>query len=292
MHHLLIIGCGDIGQRVARLWNESGTDIFGMVRNPAQEPLLNNLCIRPVAADLDRPATLKDLPVKAALIYYFAPPPDNGDDDPRMRAFVQLLGDQNLPHKIVYISTTGVYGHCDGGWVTEQSLLNPQTTRGKRRLAAERILMEWHKRTAIPVVILRVAGIYGPGRLPIERLQSGQPVLDEKEAPYSNRIHADDLARVCLYAAQLTESGYRVYNVSDGHPTTMTDYFNRVAKIAGLKPPRIIPLTQAAQEFSPMMMSFLNESKRVDNHKMLAELGITLLYPDLETGLEHCMSGQ
>lgn len=291
MQKILIIGCGDIGKRVARPWIDQGINVFGVIRNIRQADHLRELHINPIIGDLDDSATLTDLPVQDALIYYFAPPPDDGDDDPRMRNFIDSLKDQQ-PAKIIYISTTGVYGDCRGAWITENSPVNPQTSRGKRRLAAEAMLLEWHDRSNRPIVILRVAGIYGPGRLPVERIKSDQAVLREQEAPYSNRIHSDDLARVCLKAGGHSTSGYHVYNVSDGHPTTMTDYFNRVAANAGLEPPRTISMEEAAHEYSPMMLSFLNESKRVDNRKMLEELGVKLLYPDLETGLKHCRADQ
>jgi len=292
MQQILIIGCGDIGKRVARLWIETGGNIFALIRKIEQANQLRDMHIDPVIGDLDYPDTLAKLPVKDTLIYYFAPPPDNGYDDPRLVNFINHLKNNDPPSKLVYISTTGVYGDYHGEWVTERSPVNPKNPRSKRRLAAEKILKTWQEHTAIPVVILRVAGIYGPGRLPIERINSGQPVLNEKVAPYSNRIHSDDLARICVAAARHILDGYHIYNVSDGHPTTMTDYFNHVAMHAGLKPPRILTMEEAAHEFSPMMLSFLKESKRVDNRKILQELGITLLYPDLETGLKHCQTDQ
>lgn len=290
MQDILIIGYGDIGKRVACLSMEHGGDVSALIRNTQRAGELQDIHIHPLTGDLDNPETLTKLRVKRALVYYFAPPPSDGSDDPRMTNFIDCLTEDNLPSKIVYISTTGVYGDCHGEWVTEQTPVNPQTQRGRRRLAAEKLLEKWHERTGIPVVILRVAGIYGPGRLPIERIKSGQPVLNEKDTPFSNRIHSDDLARICLEAAQYATPGYHVYNVSDGHPTTMTDYFNHVAKHAGLAPPRVVSIDEANGQFSPMMLSFLNESKRVDNRKMLKELGIQLLYPDLETGLKHCQS--
>ena len=289
---ILIAGCGDIGKRVAGLWIEQGHEVSALTRNVHRFEQQCDLRIRSIEGDLDLPDSHISLPSRDAWIFYFLPPPDNGEDDTRMRAFISHLDHNQPPEKIIYISTTGVYGDCHGEWVTEQSPVNPQSQRSKRRLAAEKILTEWHTRTLIPVIILRVAGIYGPGRLPIARIKSGQAVLDEKEAPFSNRIHSDDLARICVTAARQVVNGYHIYNVSDGNPTTMTDYFNRVAKIAGLQPPRTVTLDQAAQEFSPMMLSFLNESKRVDNRKMLQELGVELLYPDLETGLQQCLSGQ
>jgi len=288
MRHILITGCGDIGKRVARLWGEHGKNVYALIRDPHQTRHLRDMRINPVMGDLDNPDTLVNLPVQDALIYYFAPPAAAGDDDPRMHNFINCLTDHNHPAKIIYISTTGVYGDCHGAWVTEDSPVNPQTPRSIRRLAAERLLKEWHDATAIPVVILRVAGIYGPGRLPIERIKSGQPVLHEKEAPYSNRIHADDLAFICLSTGEHPSAGYRVYNISDGHPTTMTDYFMRVATKAGLPLPRIVSINEARRELDPLMLSFLDESKRVDNRRMLQELGVKLRYPDLATGLDHC----
>jgi len=289
---ILIIGCGDIGKRVARLWLEQGADVSVMTRNAQLFDQQSSTQVKVVEGDLDHHETFATLPSQHACIYYFVPPPDDGDDDPRIQNFLNHLGDDQLPEKIIYISTTGVYGDCNGAWVTEQSTVNPQNQRSKRRLAAEQLLTKWHTTNKIPVVILRVAGIYGPGRLPIRRIKSGQPVLNENEAPFSNRIHSEDLARICVAAAKQIVNGYHIYNVSDGHPTTMTDYFNRVAKNAGLQPPRIISLHEAAAEFSPMMMSFLNESKRIDNRKMLQELGIELRYPDLETGLRKTQMDQ
>ena len=284
---ILIIGCGDIGKRVTRLWQDQGTNVTALTRNAHRFDPHDRIHVTTIEGDLDYPETLASLPSRNACVYYFVPPPDEGDDDPRMRAFINHLRGDQLPEKIIYISTTGVYGDCNGAWVTEQSTVKPHNQRSKRRLAAEKLLTKWHADTGIPVVILRVAGIYGPGRLPITRIKSGQPVLNEQEAPFSNRIHSEDLARICVAAAMHIVNGYHIYNVSDGHPTTMTDYYNRVARSAGLPPPRIVSLNEAATEFSPMMQSFLNESKRIDNRKMLQELGIELLYPDLETGLRN-----
>jgi len=134
-------------------------------------------------------------------------------------------------------------------------------------------------------VILRVPGIYGPGRLPIKRLKSGAPVVDEREGSYSNRIHADDLAQVCFAAAEQAPPN-SLYNVSDGHPTSMTDFFLQVADLLELDPPPLISLDEAQELLSPAMLSFLNESKRLDNGKMLRELGVKLKYPTLKSGLQ------
>jgi nucleoside-diphosphate-sugar epimerase len=141
------------------------------------------------------------------------------------------------------------------------------------------------------VVILRVPGIYGPGRLPRERLTRGLPVLREDESPWSNRVHVDDLARACLAAARRGRPG-GVYNISDGHPSTMTDYFNRVADASGLPRPPQITAAEARTRMSEGMQSYLAESKRLDNRRMREELGVEPQYPDLARGLAACIAAE
>jgi len=185
---------------------------------------------------------------------------------------------------VLYISTSGVYGDCSGAVVTEQTPLDPQTARARRRVDAENLLGEWGKHRNIPVVVLRVTGIYGPGRWPLARLKEGHPVLCEEEAGLTNRIHADDLANICLVAAEKASAG-EFYNVSDGHPTSMTNYFNAVADAFGLPRPPQIPMEEARKVMTPLMLSYIVESRHMDNRKLLEELGVELQYPDLEKGL-------
>jgi nucleoside-diphosphate-sugar epimerase len=132
-----------------------------------------------------------------------------------------------------------------------------------------------------------VAGIYGPGKLPLARLRRGEPTVRESEAPYTNRIHIDDLVRVCLAALARGGDG-EVYNVSDGVPGNMTDYFNQVADWAGLPRPPQIPLAEATDRLSAGMLSYLQESRRLDSGKLRRELGVALRYPDLASGLAAC----
>jgi nucleoside-diphosphate-sugar epimerase len=282
---ILIIGCGDIGRRVARLALAEKATVTGFVRSAESSAELEKLGIRPIVASLDDPATLKELPTKGAILFYLAPPPGGGTTDPRARTFCAAIQPGEEPRKVIYMSTSGVYGDSGGELVTEETPPNPQTTRGKRRLDAETAFREWGQAHGVAVVILRVTGIYGPGRLPVSQLESGQPVLDERLAPLTNRIHADDLARVCLAAAARGEDG-DVFNVSDGHPTTMPHYFNAVADLLGYPRPRQVSLEEAHQVMSPLMLSYMSESRRLDNSKMLAKLGIRLLYPDLAAGLK------
>jgi nucleoside-diphosphate-sugar epimerase len=289
MSDVLIIGCGDIGVRVARLELAQGRAVAGLVRNDAAAVRVRGCGLEPVAGDLDDPDTLAALPVAGALLYYFAPPPGGGPWDTRMRNFCAAVGSEQLPAKVVYISTSGVYGDCGGTWVTEETPVNAQTSRAKRRLDAETVLREWGVRLGVPVVILRVTGIYGPGRLPLARLQEGHPVLRSAESPPTNRIHADDLAAVCLAAAEQADDG-EIFNVSDGQPGTMTQYFNAAADLLGLPRPPQVSMDEARRAMTPMMLSYLTESRRMDNRRMRERLGVVLCYPDLESGLRNVIA--
>jgi nucleoside-diphosphate-sugar epimerase len=281
---VFIVGCGDIGVRVAQLWQTRGVTVSGLARSTANRMRLEAKGITAVPGDLDDVRSLSALPTHNALIYYFAPPPEGGSADPRMEHFLDAIFPDRLPHKIVYLSTSGVYGDHQGGWVNEDTPPNPRTLRAKARLAAETALLDWGRVRDVPVVILRVGGIYGPGRLPIERIKQGQPVVRREEAPYTNRIHADDLGQVCVAAAE-HGAKRRIYNVCDGEYSTMSDYFNAVADRLGLPRPPQISLSEAQRTLSPEMLSYLNESRRMDNRRLREELGVTLLYPTLETGL-------
>ncbi|MEO5574015.1 MAG: SDR family oxidoreductase [Gammaproteobacteria bacterium] len=281
---VLIIGCGDIGQRVAALHRQQGDSVSALARTVAGATHLQAQGIAVLAGDLDDPHTLSALPVSDALVYYFAPPPEAGMVDPRMANFIAALNLEHAPNRLVYLSTSGVYGDCQGAWVTEDTPPRPQTARAKARLAAEQTLTDWSKQQGADIVILRVGGIYGPGRLPVARIKEGLPVVRSEECPYTNRIHADDLARVCLVAAECGKSG-AIYNVCDGEPSTMTDYFNGVADRLGLSRPPAISLAEAQRVLTPGMLSYLNESRRMDNRRMREELDVTLLYPNLQAGL-------
>lgn len=171
--------------------------------------------------------------------------------------------------------------------MTETSQLKPGTDRSKRRLAAEQTLTQWTRQHNVTSVILRVGGIYGPGRLPLQRLRQGMTILRREDAPFSNRIHADDLTMICHAAAHAPEQ-HSIYNVCDNQASSMSDYFIRVAEHAGLPPPTEVDWQQAETELSPVMLSYLHESRRMDNSKMLNELQIELAYPDLESGLSAC----
>ena len=287
--NVLIIGCGDIGVRVARIFQASGGRVAGLARSESGAERLRSFEIEPVMGNLDDADSLVELPIKGNLVFYFAPPRGGGPIDGRMRRFCDAVGDRQPPGKVVYMSTSGVYGDCHGALVTEATPVNPQTSRAQRRVDAETVLLEWGRTRGVPLVILRVTGIYGPGRLPLARLQQGHPVLSETESPPTNRIHADDLAAVCVAAAEKAADG-DIFNVSDGQSGTMTGYFNAIADLLKLPRPQQVSMEEAKQVMNPMMLSYLQESRRMDNRKMIAQLGVVLRYPDLESGLKNVVA--
>jgi len=286
---VLITGCGYIGRRVAGLLQAENHQVSGCVRSKESAAALDRSGIRAVTVDLDRPAAKSGWAHGFDAVFYFAPPPPQGEQDPRMQAFLQALDVEASPRRIVYISTSAVYGDCQGAWISESQAVNPATARGQRRLDAEQRLMAWCDAHDVQWILLRVPGIYGPGKLPLARLRKGTPVLREEDSPYTNRIHADDLAHVCV-AAMKGSHANTVYNISDGHPSNMTDYFFKVADAAGLPRPPTVSRVEAQELLSAGMLSFLKDSRRMSNSKMLAELAVTLRYPDLDAGLRSCFT--
>ncbi len=283
-----IVGCGDIGQRVAHLYqNES---VNGIVSSHESAVKFEKLSIESHVIDLDSDFTLEDHELANVDVYYFAPPPPAGAKDTRLKRFlIRLSKLEQLPRRIVLISTTGVYGDSDGDWIDETTPINPQADRAVRRVSAEQILQRWiektHGENRCEFMILRVPGIYAEDRLPLARLEKGLPIVNADEAGFTNRIHADDLARACKMAMDCETSGH-IINVTDGNPSTMTDYFNHVADYAILPRPPQISLQQAEQELTEGMVSYLKESRRIRNDKMLEILGIKLLYPSLDVSLK------
>jgi nucleoside-diphosphate-sugar epimerase len=284
---IVIVGCGDIGTKVAQKYLAQGHKVSALVRSESSVHRLNLLNIAVYQADLSQPLTMH-LPAIDSQLFYFAPPPSQGVTDSHTLHLLQMLNDsEQLPKRIVYISTTGVYGDCQGRWITEDEPTNPQADRARRRLDGEQQLLAFGKLTGVEIIILRVAGIYGPGKLPLKRLQQGQPVIRQDQSPYTNRIHSADLVKIAMAAMQRGTPG-AIYHACDGHPGTMTGYFKEIARRAGLPAPPEISLQQGNTKLSPGMMSYMRESRRLSNKKTLQELNITLDYPTLEKGLDNC----
>ncbi len=281
---ILIIGCGDVGKRVEAAWQARGARVAALVRDADRAEQLAELDITPVMGDLDDIWSLRRLSLQSSLWYYFAPPPRTGDNDTRMRCLLTALQPRAMPSRCVLISTTGVYGDRGGAWIDETAEPRPGSARARRRLDAEQILRAWGLSRGVAVVVLRVGGIYGPGRWPLARLQAREPLVREDECPYTNRIHIDDLVASCVAAGERGGAG-QIYNVCDGQPGTMTQYFNALADATGLPRPPVVTLASARKILSPGMLSYLADSRRIGNRKLREQLGVTLRYPDLAAGI-------
>ena len=284
MQRLLIIGCGDIARR-ALPWLVKHYRVYAAVRSTAKRDALRALGVTPLIADLDRPDTLKRLAGIASLILHFAPPPGKGSRDTRTQALLAAISMAKiLPQRLVYISTSGVYGDCAGERVVEERPLRPRTARAQRRADAEVRLRRFGRRSRVAVSILRVPGIYAADRLPLERLRQGLPLLRDTEDIYTNHIHADDLAVVTRAALAHGRAG-RLYNASDDSTLKMGEYFDLLADRSGLPRAPRLPRSEVERQLSPAMLSFMGESRRLANRRIKRELGIRLKYPDVATAL-------
>jgi len=278
----VIVGCGYVGERLAPLLPGTVRAVTGSTGHAAR---LRESGLQALACDLDALPAGEPLPFQTAgsVLIYLAPPPGRGPTDHRLRRL--LAGLAGKPARIVYMSTTGVYGDAGGATVDEARPPRPTTERARARLDAETALRTCCQERGIDWVVLRVPGIYGPGRLPLERIRRGDPVIVEAEAGPGNRIHVDDLAAVCVAAATLPAAANRLYNVGDGNHTSSTAYFKLVARLAGLPEPPAVSRDEAARRLAPATWSFLADLRRVDSTRMRKELGVRIRHADLEDGI-------
>lgn len=271
MTRILIIGCGYAGQRVAQRHLARGDNVFATTRT-------GEITLRGaegVALDLD--SAIGALPA-AQRIYYTAPPPADGRDDTRL---LRCLKSLPVPEHFVYFGTTGVYGDRRGETVSETALLAPADDRARRRVRAEESVTAWAATTGCTATVLRIAGIYGPGRLPLDRILAGKPVPDPADTGPGNRIHVDDLAAAAIAIADDGRGG--TWNISDGNPLPVAGFNDIVADALGLARPRRVPLDST--EITPGIRAFLASSRLVDNSKLLSLHGFSLQYPDPADGV-------
>lgn len=279
---LLIIGCGDVGMRVLPLLRDRFR-VYAVTSQPARHAELRAAGAVPLTADLDQPATLARLARLARFVVHLAPPPATGAIDSRSRNLAAILPEGT---RLVYVSTTGVYGDCGGAVFDETRPVRPANPRAVRRVDAERTLRRWARRTGSRLAILRTPGIYAQDRLPLERLQKGTPALAQEDDVYTNHIHADDLARLIVLAL-FRAAPQRIYHAVDDSEMRMGEYFDMVADAHGLQRPPRLPREQLREKVSPMMLSFMSESRRLQNHRIREELGMRLRYPTVAAALEH-----
>jgi nucleoside-diphosphate-sugar epimerase len=273
---LLIIGCGDVGMRLLPLVC-GHYRVFALTSQCERLAELRAAGAVPLLADLDQPASLRRLAGLAHAVVHLAPPPAEGEKDLRTRNVTAILPDRA---KVVYVSTTGVYGDLGGALADETRAVAPHNARARRRVDAEQVLRAWARRAAGRLSILRVPGIYAGDRLPIKRLEQGTPALRAEDDVYTNHIHADDLARI-VAAALLRGRPCRIYHAVDDSDMKMGDYFDAVADKHGLPRPPRLPRAELAQAVSPTLLSFMSESRRLSNRRMKRELGVRLRYPSV-----------
>jgi len=273
MKKLLISGYGDIARRAApRLEGRYAVQALS----------------RRHGFDLDRPETLAAV-LGADAVLHCAPPPSNGAADTRTAHLLAALAKGRiLPARVVYVSTSGVYGDCGGAHVDESRALHPQTDRARRRVDAEHQLALWCSERSVMLVILRVPGIYAADRLPLERLRGGTPVLRAEDDVYTNHVHAEDLASIVVRALE-DAAPAGTYNASDDSEIRMGDWFDLVAERAGLPRPPRIARAEAAGRISPELLSFMSESRRLANRRMKEILCVRLRFPTVFEGVPRSM---
>ena len=284
MQRLLIVGCGDVAWRALPRLRQHYR-VYALLRDAAQASRWRAAGAVPLCGDLDVRASLIRCAAVADRVLHLAPPPDRGDRDVRTRNLVAALeASKSLPQRLVYVSTSGVYGDCGGARIDETRGVRPETARARRRVDAEQVLREFGRRCGVTVALLRAPGIYAADRLPLERLQRGTPALVAEDDVYTNHIHADDLAAACV-AALLRARPNRAYNACDDSEMRMGEYFDRVADAFAL--PRAPRLSghEAAQRLSPLQLSFMRESRRLANRRLKEELRLRLRYPDVAAGI-------
>jgi nucleoside-diphosphate-sugar epimerase len=280
-----IIGYGDIGQRIANFLVESNSpaeDILVIGRN---EPIPEcELAFHKLDLDdqLSLPSSLSN-----SQLFYLVPPQPHGETDKRSENLLRKMTlNERHPRRVVLISTTGIYGDCKGAWLNEETPVNPSTDRARRRHSAEMQWQQYCELNRIPLVILRVPGIYSFSRIPRERLMKATPVVRAEECGFTNRIHADDLALIAI-AAMRDSSAEGIFNACDGAPSKISEYLIEAAKVIDVPAPREVSMAEARELLSENMLSYLNESRKISNEKVVTELKVTLRYPDFRIGLRH-----
>ena len=278
---LLIVGCGDVGMRLLPLLTRHFR-VYATTSQPARRAELSALGAVPLLVDLDQPATLRRLCGLAQNVVHLAPPPADGVQDRRTRNLTAILPEHG---RMVYVSTTGVYGDCGGALFDESRPVAPCNPRALRRVDAERVLRRWALRARSDLAILRVPGIYAAERLPLKRLQLGTPALIEADDVYTNHIHADDLAAI-IARALFRGLPNRVYHAVDDSDMKMARYFDVVADAFALPRPPRLPRAELQQVVTPALLSFMSESRRLRNDRIKRELGVRLRYPTVADTLQ------
>ncbi len=278
MSTLLSLGHGYSARALARRLVPQGWRIIGTTRNPAKADQFRAEGVEPLLWPVDLGLALAE----ATHILCSAAPDAQGD--PFLRAEPRIARSKAV--WVGYLSTTGVYGDHDGGWVDETTPLTPQSDRGRQRVLAEG---QW-RATGLPVHIFRLAGIYGPGRGPFEKVRDGTARRIIKPGQVFSRIHVDDIAQVLEASIRHPNPG-AAYNVCDDNPCPPQEVIGYAAQLLGMPEPPAVPFEEVAPTMTPMALGFYSESKKVRNDRIKDELGVKLLYPDYPQGLAALLAG-
>lgn len=291
MQKILIVGSGDVARRIL-LQLAGHYRVFALLRKAEKQADWRLAGATPVLADLDQRSSLDRLSGLADIVLHLAPPPAQGTRDTRTRHLLAALGKgKSLPRRLIYVSTTGVYGDCGGAQIDETRCVQAKSPRAGRRVDAERVLRVWGQQTGVAVSILRAPGIYAADRLPLERLEKALPMLVAEDDVYTNHIHAEDLAAACIAAMRYGQAN-RTYNVVDDSALKMRNYFIHVADAFGLPHPPQVTRAQAASVLSPMQLSFMRESRRIGNRRIKNELKLRLAFPTIADGIADALKGK
>ena len=286
---LLLVGCGDIALRAAPLLRVHYR-LLGLCRRPENYDQLRLRGITPVFGDLDNPKSLNRLAGIAHAVLHLAPPPNHGERDMRTTNLLVALTKRPtmkriiLPQRFIYISTSGVYGDCNGALIDETCPINPRTERSVRRANAEIQVRNWGLRNRVRVSILRVPGIYAADRLPLARLRENTPMLLPDEDCYTNCIHADDLVHIIFAALRHAKPG-RIYHACDDSRLKMGAYFDLIADRIGIPRPPRVARAKANEHISVSMLSYMKESRQLMNIRIKNELHVNLRYPTVTEGI-------
>ena len=280
---IVIAGCGYTGTRIAEKLRSDQKRLIALTATTQ----IQIQGVESLQIDFDSSKRTVDSAGDMACVIYLVPPPTDGIRDTRIRNFFDRILHE-IPKRLVLISTTGVYGDCQGAWIDEDTPVNPQTDRARRRLDAEQFATDWAKQNDVSLAILRVGAIYGPNRVPRDRIRRGITLPPASESGFLNRIHVDDLTAICIAAAHSDSDG--IFNVSDGHPMKMVEYMNLVAEIWSLPKIKVSSDSADLESNSHAMRQYLSESRRIDNNRVLREFSVELRYPTAKQGLEASFS--
>lgn len=289
---LFVIGCGYTGREILRQCLASPAcshhPLTGTAGSTGSLEKIRNLGASAFRLDLDTQPEMA-CPAGRWSMLYMVPPSRDATEDTRL-ARMLALASENPPERLVYISTSGVYGDRSGDLAREEDVIAPQTDRARRRADAESKVSSFAAEYGVQWVILRVPGIYGPGRLRLSAIRQAEPVLRAADCGPGNRIHRDDLATCCLCALR-TANCDRIINVCDDEHATQCAFTMEVARQAGLPAPPQISLAEAHNRFSARRLSFLEASRRLDNSRMHRNLGVVLCYPAMSAGIAASLAG-